>query len=62
MYRELLDIYNDNPKLLEKNAIKVLETTNSINRKRAGVSQRIVLEKATKSNCWVVYDNTDKTC
>ena len=62
VYRELLDIYNNNPKLLEKNAIKVLETANSINRKRAGVSQRIVLEKATKSNCWVVYDNTDKTC
>lgn len=62
VYGELLDIYNNNPKLLEKNAIKVLETANSVNRKRAGVSQQIVLEKATKSNCWVVYDNTDKTC
>ena len=62
LYGELLDIYNDNPKLLEKNAIKVLETANSINRKRVGVSQIVVLEKATKSNYWVVYDNTDKTC
>lgn len=62
LYGELLDIYNDNPKLPEKNAIKVLETANSINRKRAGVSQRVVLEKATKSNYWVVYDNIDKTC
>ena len=62
VYEELLEIYNNNPKLLEKNAIKVLETANSINRKRAGVSQRIVLEKATKSNYWVMYDNTDKTC
>ena len=62
LYGELLDIYNNNPKLLEKNAIKVLETANSINRKRAGVSQRIVLEKATKSNYWVMYDYTDKTC
>ncbi|WP_009634034.1 hypothetical protein [Synechocystis sp. PCC 7509] len=61
-YTELLNIYNTNPKLLEKKAIKVLETTNSINRKRAGISQRIVLEKATKCNYWVVYDNTDKSC
>ncbi len=62
LYGELLDIYNNNPKLLEKNAIKVLETANSINRKRARVSQRIVLEKATKSNYWVMYDHTDKNC
>lgn len=62
VYGELLDIYNNNPKLLEKNAIKVLETANSINRKRAGVSQRIVLEKATKSNCGIVYDNIHKAC
>lgn len=62
VYGELLDIYNKNPKLLEKNAIKVLETTNSINRKRTGISQQLVLEKATKSNYWVIYDNTDKTC
>jgi hypothetical protein len=62
VYTELLYIYNNNPQLLEKNAIKVLETTNSISRKRAGISQQIVLEAATKSNYWVVYDNQDKNC
>ncbi|MBW4664533.1 MAG: hypothetical protein KME01_10090 [Chroococcus sp. CMT-3BRIN-NPC107] len=62
VYAELLDIYKNNPKLLEKNAIKVLETTNSIRRKRAGISQRVVLEQATKSNYWIIYDNTEKTC
>lgn len=61
VYGELLEIYNTDPKLLQKDAIKVLETANSIDRKRAGVSQRVVLEKATKSNYWVVYDNTGKT-
>ncbi len=61
-YADLLDIYNTNLSLIEKNAIKVLETANSIYRKRAGTSQQIVLEKATKSNYWVVYDNKDETC
>jgi len=61
-YTELLDIYNNNPNLLEQKATKVLETTNSINRKRAGINQQIVLEQATKSNYWVVYDDADKTC
>lgn len=61
-YSALLDIYNTNPQAIEKNAIKVLETTNSIRRKRAGISQQIVLEKATKSNYWIIYDNTDTTC
>lgn len=49
-YAALLDIYNTNPNLIEKNARKVLETTNSIQKKRAGISQQIVLEQATKSN------------
>ena len=61
-YKELLDTYNNNPKLLEKNATKVLETASSIDRKRLGISEQIVLEKATKSNYWVVYDNTNNTC
>lgn len=61
-YTEWLDIYNNNPQLLEKNVIKVLETTNSINRKPVGISQQIVLEVATKSNYWVVYDNKNNNC
>ncbi len=61
-YSEWLDGYNNNPQLLEKEAIKVLETTNSINRNRAGISQQIVLEVATKSNYWVVYDNKNNNC
>lgn len=61
-YAELLEIYNTNSKLLEKNSIKALETTNSIQRKRAGVSQQVVLEQATKSNYWIIYDNAEKIC
>lgn len=61
-YSAWLDIYNNSPQLLEKDAIKVLETTNSINKSRAGISQQIVLEVATKSNYWVVYDNKDNNC
>ncbi len=61
-YTELLDIYNNNPNLLEQKATKVLETTNSITKKHAGISQQIVLEQATKSNYWAVYDDADKTC
>lgn len=61
-HTEWLDVYNNNIQLLEKDAIKVLETTNSINRNRAGISQQIVLEVATKSNYWVVYDNKNNNC
>lgn len=61
-YAALLDIYNTNPNLIEQDAIKVLETTNSIQKKRAGINQQIVLEQANKSNYWVVYNNTYKAC
>ncbi len=61
-YFELVNTYNTNPKLLEQAAIKVSEPTDSINRRHSDSSQKIVLEKATNSNYWVIRDQIGVDC
>ncbi len=56
-YIELVNIYNNTPRLLEQKAIKVSEAQDSINRRHTDSSQKIVLEKANNCNYWVVHDN-----
>ncbi len=55
-YIELVNIYRNNPKLLEQKAIKVSEDKDSIARRHTDSSQKIVLEKANNSNYWVIHD------
>ena len=55
-YIKLVNIYRNNPRLLEQKAIKVSEDKDSIARRHSDSSQRIVLEKATNSNYWVIHD------
>lgn len=61
-YIELVNIYRDNPKLLEQKAIKVSEDKDSIARRHTDSSQKIVLEKANNSNYWVIHDNAGRDC
>ena len=61
-YIELVNTYNTNPKLLEQAALKVSEPTDSINRRHSDSSQKIVLEKATNSNYWVIRDELGVDC
>jgi len=61
-YIELVNIYRDNPKLLEQKAIKVSEDKDSIARRHSDSSQKIVLEKATNSNYWVIRDEVGVDC
>ena len=61
-YIELVNIYRDNPRLLEQKAIKVSEDKDSIARRHSDSSQKIVLEKATNSNYWVIRDELGVDC
>lgn len=56
-YIELVNTYNANPKLLEQKAVKVSESTDSINRRHSDSSQKIVLEQANNPNYWVIHDD-----
>ncbi len=59
---ELVNIYNNTPRLLEQNAIKVSEAQDSINRRHTDSSQKIVLEKANNCNYWVIHDDAGINC
>lgn len=59
---ELVNIYNNTPRLLEQKAIKVSEAQDSINRRHTDSSQKIVLEKANNCNYWVIHDDAGINC
>ncbi|MEA5572379.1 hypothetical protein [Calothrix sp. UHCC 0171] len=57
-HSRVVEIYNTNSKLLSKNAIEVSETPGSINQRRLGVTQAVILERVAKGkgNYWVISE------
>ncbi|GGA57904.1 hypothetical protein [Okeania sp. KiyG1] len=53
---QLISTYQQNPRLLSRNAIEVSETDQSIDQRRLGGGQGVILQKNRKGNYWILNE------
>ena len=53
---QLISTYQQNPRLLLKNAIEVSEADESIDQRRMGGGQGVILQKARRGNYWILNE------